>query len=202
MTFDNILKYVLRQDPDVILVGEIRDEETLRIAIQASLTGHLVLSTIHANDAISTIVRMKEMNVNIEYLFSSLIGVVNQRLIRKLCNNCKKTKNIDPTEIKRLLMRENEDEDLIDKEEIETITTIFEPNGCPLCNWTGYLGMTSIAELVIFDNYLKELMNQNIPSYKIKSILKKEKKQKYTINDAINKLKMGITSVNEISRII
>ncbi|MFN4245968.1 MAG: GspE/PulE family protein, partial [Brevinematia bacterium] len=94
LTFDNALKYILRQDPDIILVGEIRDEETLRIAIQASLTGHLVLTTIHANDAISTITRMKEMNVNQEYLFSSLIGVINQRLVRTLCKNCKKSKKI------------------------------------------------------------------------------------------------------------
>jgi type II secretory ATPase GspE/PulE/Tfp pilus assembly ATPase PilB-like protein len=94
LTFYEGLKYILRQDPDVILVGEIRDNETLHTAINASLTGHLVLATIHANDAISTVLRIKEMiigtTVKNEFLFSSLIGIINQRLVRVLCNNCKK----------------------------------------------------------------------------------------------------------------
>ncbi|MCS7165842.1 MAG: ATPase, T2SS/T4P/T4SS family [Candidatus Calescibacterium sp.] len=200
LTFENCLKHILRQDPDVILVGEIRDEETLRISIQASLTGHLVLTTIHANDAISTIIRMKEMNINPEYLFSSLIGIINQRLVRVLCNNCKKKKVKNTEELLNLITRGNNDEiELIGNTSIEIV---YEPVGCPICNWTGYLGRTSISETIIFNNSLKDLIIQNIPAYRIKKILSKEQNQKFLINDAIQKVKLGITSIEEIQRVI
>lgn len=201
LTFDNALKYILRQDPDIILVGEIRDEETLRISVQASLTGHLVLSTIHANDSISTMIRMKEMNVNQEYLFSSLIGVVNQRLVRVLCSNCKKSKKYEFDKLIYSITRDNQDEiKLLDQ--FDSVINIFEANGCPLCNWTGYFGRTAISEVIIFDNFIKELMMNNTPIYKIKEILKKQKNQKFLINDAIEKINQGITSVEEIIRVI
>ncbi|MCX7759150.1 MAG: type II/IV secretion system protein [bacterium] len=200
LTFDNALKYILRQDPDVILVGEIRDEETLRISVQSSLTGHLVLSTIHANDAISTIIRMKEMNVNQEYLFSSLIGIINQRLVRMLCNNCKKKKRINSDELINLITRGNDNEKELINDQI--IDNVYEPSGCPLCNWTGYFGRTSISETVIFNDYLKELIIQNIPLHKIKKIINKEEKQKFLINEALEKINQGITSIEEIIRVI
>lgn len=201
LTFDNALKYILRQDPDIILVGEIRDEETLRISVQASLTGHLVLSTIHANDSISTMIRMKEMNVNQEYLFSSLIGVVNQRLVRVLCGNCKKSKKYEFDKLIYSITRDNQDEiKLLDQ--FDSVINIFEADGCPLCNWTGYFGRTAISEVIIFDNFIKELMMNNTPIYKIKEILKKQKNQKFLINDAIEKINQGITSVEEIIRVI
>ncbi|MFN3478468.1 MAG: GspE/PulE family protein, partial [bacterium] len=188
LTFDNALKYILRQDPDIILVGEIRDEETLRIAVQASLTGHLVLTTIHANDAISSITRMKEMNVNQEYLFSSLIGVINQRLVRTLFNNCKKKKKIDKETLINIITHLNTEEKDIIQEDI-TIDEIFEPSGCPLCNWTGYLGRTSIAEVLIFDSYLKEMITEKKYSEnKIKKLLFKERNQKFLIHEALEKL--------------
>ncbi len=200
LTFDNALKYILRQDPDVILVGEIRDEETLRISVQASLTGHLVLSTIHANDAISTIIRMKEMNVNQEYLFSSLIGVINQRLVRVLCNNCKKKTKANFNDLIKAITRDNKDEQELVKD--NPIEYVYEPQGCPLCNWTGFLGRTAIAEIVIFDSFVKDLIIQNVPHYKIKKILSQEKNQKFLINDAIEKLSKGVTSIEEITRVI
>ncbi|MFN4219877.1 MAG: GspE/PulE family protein [bacterium] len=202
LTFDNALKYILRQDPDIILVGEIRDEETLRIAVQASLTGHLVLTTIHANDAISSITRMKEMNVNQEYLFSSLIGVINQRLVRTLCNNCKKKKKINKETLINTITHLNTEEKDIIQEDI-TIDEIFEPSGCPLCNWTGYFGRTSIAEVLIFDSYLKEMITEKkFSENKIKKLLFKERNQKFLIHDALEKLQKGITSLEEITRVI
>ncbi|MFN3995461.1 MAG: GspE/PulE family protein [bacterium] len=202
LTFDNALKYILRQDPDIILVGEIRDEETLRIAVQASLTGHLVLTTIHANDAISSITRMKEMNVNQEYLFSSLIGVINQRLVRTLCNNCKKKKKIDKETLINTITHLNTEEKDIIQEDI-MIDEIFEPSGCPLCNWTGYFGRTSIAEVLIFDSYLKEMITEKkFSENKIKKLLFKERNQKFLIHDALEKLQKGITSLEEITRVI
>ncbi|MEN3015628.1 MAG: ATPase, T2SS/T4P/T4SS family [bacterium] len=200
-TFDNALKYILRQDPDVILVGEIRDEETLRISIQASLTGHMVLSTIHANDAISTIIRMKEMNVNQEYLFSSLIGVINQRLVRVLCNYCKKPEKISSKKIVDTLTRFNEkDSELI--QDLDSEITVYFPTGCPICNWSGYFGRTSITEIIIFDDFVKNLILENNPHHKIKHILRKEKKQNFLINDAVSKILNGITSIQEIVRVV
>ena len=202
LSFDNALKYILRQDPDIILVGEIRDEETLRISIQASLTGHLVLTTIHANNSISTITRMKEMNVNQEYLFSSLIGIINQRLVRVLCNNCKKPKKVNKDDFIKLITHSNQDDIELIQEDIKDIDIVYEPNGCPLCNWTGYLGRTSISEVLIFDSFVKDLILQKNSEDKIKKQLFEHKKQLFLIHDAISKIKNSITSIEEITRVI
>jgi type II secretory ATPase GspE/PulE/Tfp pilus assembly ATPase PilB-like protein len=210
LTFYEGLKYIVRQDPDVILVGEIRDNETLHTAVNASLTGHLVLATIHANDAISTVFRTKEMiigtTVKNEFLFSSLIGIINQRLVRVLCNNCKKKIKFSKKELLNYLSF-MEDSDFIDFEYLKNYSDtefleIYEATGCPVCNWVGYLGRTLIAEVLIFDNYLKELFENNLPTYKIRQLLRKEKKQMFLIDDAIFKVISGITTLQEIKRVL
>jgi len=210
LTFYEGLKYIVRQDPDVILIGEIRDNETLYTAVNASLTGHLVLATIHANDAISTIFRIKEMiigtTVKNEFLFSSLVGIINQRLVRTLCNNCKKKIKFSKKELLNYLSF-MEDSDFINFEYLKNYSDtefleIYEATGCPVCNWVGYLGRTLIAEVLIFDNYLKELFENNLSTYKIKQLLRKEKKQMFLIDDAIFKAISGITTLQEIKRVL
>jgi type IV pilus assembly protein PilB len=210
LTFYEGLKYIVRQDPDVILIGEIRDNETLHTAVNASLTGHLVLATIHANDAISTVFRIKEMiigtTVKNEFLFSSLVGIINQRLVRTLCNNCKKKIKFSKKELLNYLSF-TEDSDFIDFEYLKNYSDtefleIYEATGCPGCNWVGYLGRTLIAEVLIFDNYLKELFENNLSTYKIRQLLRKEKKQMFLIDDAIFKAISGITNIQEIKRVL
>ena len=211
LTFYEGLKYILRQDPDVILIGEIRDNETLHTAIQASLTGHLVLATIHANDSISTILRIKEMilgtTVKNEFLFSSLVGIINQRLVRVLCSSCKKKTKIHKGDLLNIVSVINEDYDFINEVYLKSYTDrdfleVYEAVGCPVCSWSGYLGRTSISEVLIFENQVRELFENNLPSYKIKKILREQNKQLFLIDDAIFKILSGITTLDEIKRVI
>jgi len=127
LTFANSLRSILRQDPDIIMVGEIRDKETAEIAIQASLTGHLVLSTIHTNDAISSVVRLVDMGIENFLVGSSLIGVVGQRLVRKICNYCKKEYAPEPEMLERLRIGESD-------------IRFYRGEGCAECKYTGYSG--------------------------------------------------------------
>ncbi|HEU4651479.1 MAG TPA: type II secretion system ATPase GspE, partial [Croceibacterium sp.] len=131
LTFAKALRAILRQDPDVIMIGEIRDYETAQIAIQASLTGHLVLATVHTNDAPSTVTRMIDMGVEPFLLSSSLIGVLAQRLVRKLCPACKKVDSLGR----------------------------YHPVGCPACGTTGYKGRTGVYELMVVNDELRELIH-------------------------------------------
>ncbi len=211
LTFYEGLKYILRQDPDIILIGEIRDNETLHTAIQASLTGHLVLATIHANDSISTILRIKEMilgtTVKNEFLFSSLVGIINQRLVRILCNSCKKKIKIHKEDLLNLVSVINEDYEFINDVYLKGYADkgfleVYEAVGCPVCNWSGYLGRTMISEVLIFDNQVRELFENNLPSYKIKKLLREQKNQLFLIDDAIFKIISGITTLQEIKRVI
>jgi general secretion pathway protein E len=133
MTFARALRSILRQDPDVVMVGEIRDLETAQIAVQASLTGHLVLATVHTNDAASTVTRLIDMGIEPFLLSSSLLGVLGQRLVRKLCPHCKKP---------------------------EAGGGSFVPVGCDRCSFTGYIGRTGIYELLHVDEALRSLIHQ------------------------------------------
>jgi len=148
MTFAKGLRAILRQDPDVVMIGEIRDLETAEIAIQASLTGHFVLSTLHTNHALGAISRLQDMGVEPFLLSTSLIGVLAQRLVRKLCQHCKK-----PIEVaaKTLYWLENPSQEHYQ---------IFEPNGCHLCHDTGYSGRMGIFEFIICDDTLKAMIHR------------------------------------------
>ncbi|MEE9328973.1 MAG: type II secretion system ATPase GspE [Parvularculaceae bacterium] len=149
MTFAAGLRAILRQDPDIVMVGEIRDVETAQIAVQASLTGHLVLSTVHTNSAVGAVTRLRDMGVEPFLLSSTLAGVMAQRLVRRLCPSCKTPHRADPAE-KKLL-------GLAGSEEI----SIFQPKGCGRCNETGYEGRIGIYELILADGTLKQLIHDS-----------------------------------------
>ena len=132
LTFESGLRSLLRQDPDVILVGETRDEQTAAIAVSAAITGHLVMSTIHTNDAVSTIVRLIDMGIESYMIANSLAGVVAQRLVKKICTHCKYEK--EPTEIEKNL--------------VPGLKTLYEGRGCHNCNDTGYKGRIAVHEIL------------------------------------------------------
>ena len=153
-TFANALRSILRQDPDIIMIGEIRDSETAQIAIQSALTGHLVLSTLHTNSALGAISRLLDMGMEYFLLKSSIIGLMAQRLARKLCDNCKLP--YEPTEEQKKLYRMEEL-----KAYIENDYTPCKPVGCEKCNYTGYKGRMPIMEIVPFDDKLIAELDQN-----------------------------------------
>ena len=149
MTFARGLRAILRQDPDVVMVGEIRDLETGEIAVQASLTGHLVLSTLHTNTAIGAITRLKDMGIEPFLVSSSLLAVMSQRLVRLLCSACREAAPATKAE-RELLALETEKE-----------VQLFHPRGCDKCNYTGYRGRTGIYEMIEVDDKLRGMIYEN-----------------------------------------
>ena len=154
LTFGSVLRSILRQDPDKLMVGEIRDPETAHLAVRVALTGHLVLSTLHTNDAAASINRLVDMGVPNFLLASSLRGIIAQRLVRKLCDKCKKESEVT--------------EQMSHEIQLPQGTKIFSPVGCPSCRFTGYSGRTVIAELMIIDPTLREMINKASPQQEIK----------------------------------
>jgi general secretion pathway protein E len=148
MTFARGLRAILRQDPDVVMVGEIRDLETAEIAVQASLTGHLVLSTLHTNSAVGAMTRLRDMGVEPFLLSSSLIGVLAQRLVRKLCPHCKHVYSATLADCEALGV------------DPATPPTLYAPTGCERCNQSGYRGRTGIFELVVVDEAMQTLIHE------------------------------------------
>ncbi len=146
LTFAAGLRAILRQDPDVVMVGEIRDRETAEIAVQASLTGHLVLSTVHTNDAVGAITRMRDMKVEPFLLASTLRAVVAQRLVRRLCPECRRAESATAPVAALLGVPEG--------------TTVYEPGGCPACSGTGYKGRVGVFEAIRVDDTLRRLINE------------------------------------------
>lgn len=147
MTFARGLRAILRQDPDVVMVGEIRDLETAEIAVQASLTGHLVLSTLHTNTAVGAVTRLQDMGIEPFLLSSSLLGSLAQRLVRVLCDDCKTPYQAGASELEMMGLPANES------------CTLYHPNGCEACNNQGYRGRTGIYELVLVDDTLRQLIH-------------------------------------------
>jgi general secretion pathway protein E len=147
MSFARGLRAILRQDPDVVMIGEIRDLETASIAVQASLTGHLVLSTLHTNTAIGAVTRLRDMGVEPFLLASSLIGVLAQRLVRNLCPHCKQAHTASETECEWLEIEPNNP------------PLIYTATGCNECNQTGYIGRTGVYELVPIDDELQNMIH-------------------------------------------
>ena len=185
MTFANGLRSILRQDPDIIMIGEIRDEETAEIAVQASITGHLVVSTLHTNSAAGTITRMLNMGVEGYLLADSVIGVIAQRLVRRLCPNCKQPHK--PTEYERKLLN------LDDLDE----TMIFEAKGCPMCANTGYKGRIGVYEMMEINAEMKDAIAKDASTAEIKH-LAVENGMETLAAGARRKVLEGITSVSEL----
>jgi general secretion pathway protein E len=188
LTFASGLRSILRQDPNVILIGEIRDLETAEIAIQASLTGHLVFSTLHTNDAPSAITRLVDMGVEPFLVGSSLVAVLAQRLVRVLCKHCREAYAATPEELKEIGVRPP-----------ERAVKVYRAKGCAECNFTGYRGRVGIFELMLIDDDLRSLVSQNIDSKTIKQAAIR-KGMRTLRGDGALKVLQGITSSAEVLR--
>ncbi len=186
-TFSSAIRHFLRHDPDVILIGEIRDSETAQTAITASSTGHLVLSTLHTNTAIGTIPRLKDLGIKSYMISDSLIGVVSQRLVRKICRSCKKAYVPEKWEIEYL--------------KDPSIKKLYRGTGCDLCNNTGYFGRTLVYEFLTIDQELSMMIDAEDSMKNITATAKK-KGFKNIFDITLEKIKIGITSVEEAIRVI
>jgi type II secretory ATPase GspE/PulE/Tfp pilus assembly ATPase PilB-like protein len=188
LTFAKILRSVLRQDPDVILVGEIRDKETAEIAMQAALTGHFVFTTLHANDTATTVTRLLDIGIDTTLLQSAVTAVLAQRLVRVLCPKCKEPYPAPP-EFRQKIGAPPEKE-----------VTIYREKGCPACHGTGYKGRTGVHELLVFDNAIRDLLVEHPSIQAIRAAARKAGTR--TLQEAgIAKVLAGITSLNEIVRV-
>ncbi len=194
LTFANALRSILRQDPDIIMVGEIRDKETATIAIQAALTGHLMLSTLHTNNAPSTITRLMDMGIEPFLIASSLIGVLSQRLVRILCE-CKEIDNSKESfeEIEKIIHKFP----YLSKYKIEKL---YKPKGCPKCNFTGYKKRSAVGELFIMDDEIKNIIAKGTNDIELKNEMIKHGMK--TLKENILELIIsGKTSLNEAIRV-
>ena len=188
LTFATGLRSILRQDPNVVLVGEIRDLETAEIAVQASLTGHLVLSTLHTNDAASAITRLVDMGIEPFLVGSSLVAVLAQRLVRVLCRECRR-----PYEAIEEELRE------IGLEPSGSPQQVFGAEGCAVCNHTGYRGRMGIFEMMLVDDDIRGMVSRSIDSKTIKKMAMS--KGMHTLRyDGARKVLQGVTSVAEVLR--
>ncbi len=188
LTFSAGLRSILRQDPNIIMVGEIRDTETAEIAIRASLTGHLVLSTLHTNSAIATIPRLIDMGIEPYLVVSSLSGIVAQRLVRKICRECKE-ENI-PTEMEK---------SVFERRGIKVEKT-YRGKGCPVCNSTGYKGRVAIQEILVIDDAIRQMMMNEKSITSIRDYAM-HNGMIFLIDDGLLKVKQGLTTVEEILRV-
>jgi type IV pilus assembly protein PilB len=209
-TFASGLRSLLRQDPNIIMVGEIRDEETAGLAINAALTGHLVLSTLHTNDALGTIFRLLDMKVEFFLLSSTLKTVVAQRLARKLCDNCKKPAELSTEERKAIAdelrnipdsILKMEMPDFTTKEDFLNKMTFYKAVGCSRCENTGYLSRTSVSEAIEINDALKKVINDGSRGLTL-DVIKQSQDFISIRQDGYLKAARGITTVEEILRVI
>ncbi|HBS41928.1 MAG TPA: type II secretion system protein GspE, partial [Oceanospirillales bacterium] len=188
MTFAKGLRAILRQDPDVVMIGEIRDLETVEIAIQASLTGHLVLSTLHTNTAVGAITRLQDMGVEPFLLSSTVIGVMAQRLVRVLCDDCKEAVTADESECRLLGI------------EPEQAPVIYHARGCSKCNQLGYRGRQGVYEIIEIDEQMKTLIHDQAGEQKME-------RHARTLGpsireDGVRLVLAGRTTVEELLRVV
>ena len=186
LTFATGLRSILRQDPDIIMVGEIRDPDTVNIAIRAAITGHLVLSTIHTNDTASTITRLVNMGIDPYLIASSVVGIVAQRLVKKICNHCKVSYDIDERNAMLLGVEEG--------------TKAYKGTGCSKCNETGTSGRTAVHEVMVVDREIRNMINEGKSIDEIKD--KAVSAGMNTLKDACRELVLkGIITVDEMLKI-
>lgn len=188
LTFNSGLRAILRQDPDIIMVGEIRDEETAIMAIRSAITGHNVLSTLHTNDAPSAIVRLMDMGIPSYLIASSLTGIIAQRLMRKLCNNCKEE-----------YLANNYEKEILGVSKEENIK-LYRPVGCSKCSGTGYKGRTGIFEIMEVKKNIRELITNGANFYEISDEAKKNG-MKTLFESGVEVVKKGTSSINELMKI-
>ncbi len=188
LTFASALRSILRQDPDIIMIGEIRDQETASIAVQASITGHLVVSTLHTNSAAGTITRLMDMGIEPYLIADSVVGVIAQRLVRRFCPACKRAKKADEEELELLGLESGAD------------VTIYEPCGCSKCDGTGFKGRIGVYEIMEITQPIKNIISKNGDAEAIKG---------KALEEGMNTLRMsateyvleGITSINEMMKV-
>jgi len=190
-TFPNALRAILRQDPDIIMIGEIRDPETAQIAFRASVTGHLVLTTVHTNDAASAVTRLIDLGLEPFMVASSLIGVVSMRLVRTLCPRCRETYEVSAANLSRLGVREIG----------EGTVTLSRGRGCPHCRDTGYLGRTGIFEVLDVNEAVRGLIGARAPDSVIREAAI-EAGMRTIGEDGLQKVMTGRTTLEEVTRVI
>lgn len=195
MTFAAALRSVLRSDPDIVMVGEIRDGETAKIAVEAALTGHMVLSTLHTNDAAGAVTRLEEMGVEPFLTASSLVGVLAQRLVRKLCPKCKEEYTLTREEMLKILP------DFPVEEYPQEVYKVYKPKGCLTCNNTGYKGREAVFEFLTVTEEMKKLILDRANGAQIKKLAMEQ--GMFTLkNEGIYKVMEGKTSIEELLRVI
>ena len=188
LTFASALRSILRQDPDIIMIGEIRDQETASIAVQASITGHLVVSTLHTNSAASTITRLVDMGIEPYLIADATVGVIAQRLVRRLCPDCKREKKADAEDLEMLMRKPEED------------LTIYEPCGCAKCDGTGFRGRIGVYEIMEVTPQLKHIISKGGEVEAIKAQALKD--GMHTLRMSATELVLdGTTSVQEMMRV-
>jgi len=190
LNFASCLRAILRQDPDIVLIGEIRDKETVEIAIKASLTGHLVLSTFHTNDAPSAISRLLYMGIEPYLLGSALNLIVAQRLVRKVCDRCKQPMTLNEKTLKHLK---------IDAAQAKN-TTFYQGKGCKACGGSGYLGRLPIFEFLVMDNQIREMIVEGVNEAKIRQA-SRTRGYGGLLDSGVSKLKLGLTTAEEVLRV-
>ncbi|RLJ70122.1 type IV pilus assembly protein PilB [Hydrogenivirga caldilitoris] len=196
-TFARAVRHFLRQDPDVILIGEIRDEETAEMAVRAAITGHLVLSTLHTNDAVSTIPRLIDLKVKEYMVASGVLAISAQRLIRKICMFCKEEYRTTREELKRFGFSEESLDKYLEGDEV----TLHRGRGCEHCRGTGYLGRLSVVELLKIDEEIGDMIVRGYPPLAILQRAK-EKGMRTLKEDGLLKVLKGITTPEEVKRVV
>jgi type IV pilus assembly protein PilB len=188
LTFASALRSILRQDPDIIMIGEIRDGETAGIAVQASITGHLVVSTLHTNSSAATLTRLMDMGIESYLLADSIVGVIAQRLVRRLCPQCKRPYNPSPDERRLLEIPQ------------DAPVTIYGPCGCPQCNGTGYKGRIGVYEIMTITPGLRRVISQHGNTEAIRDTAMSE--GMHTLRMSSTKLVLeGVTSFTEMMKV-
>ena len=187
LSFASTLRSILRQDPDIIMVGEIRDEETAEIAVRAALTGHLVMSTLHTNDSVSSVTRLVDMGIPPYLVASTVIGAMAQRLVRRLCNNCKEPYEAGIEEKEFLNVEEG--------------TTLYKAKGCNKCSETGYKGRLAVQEILTIDDTVEKMIVKGADEIDIKEYAETQGMIDLK-HDGIEKVKQGLTSYEELARVI
>ena len=190
LTFASALRSFLRQDPDIIMVGEIRDTETAQIAVQASITGHLVVSTVHTNGSAATITRLEDMGIESYLLADSITGIIAQRLVRRLCPDCKETRYADEVEMKLLGLEGQKPRKIC----------VPHPGGCPKCNGTGYYGRIGIYEIMEMTSHLKQIVAKSLGTKELEEEARKEGLRTLRDNAAAYVLD-GMTSISEMLKV-
>jgi type II secretory ATPase GspE/PulE/Tfp pilus assembly ATPase PilB-like protein len=182
LTFASALRSFLRQDPDIMLVGEVRDLETAQICIRSALTGHLVLSTLHTNDAPTAVTRLMDIGIESYMIAPSLLVVVAQRLVRRLCPDCKEAYEPTPEQLRSVKLNTD---------------LIYRPKGCSKCNQLGYKGRACVAEVLITNEQIRDLITQKAPFQKIKEVARATAGMQTLYESAIKKVEAGVTSLEE-----